>query len=97
NSSQAKSIGPAMTLRAHKLILTQWLYFKTMFGSGFSESGQGEKQIRAKDIKIKTFELLLRFMSMGRLTAGLMPETTCSEELETEEDDSVEALFMAAH
>ncbi|KAF9385847.1 hypothetical protein CPB97_004422 [Podila verticillata] len=96
-SGHLESHGAVKSLKAHRLILTQWPYFKTMFESGFEEGGPGEKRIRIKDTKISTFELLLRFMSTGRLAPSLMPTTTYSEDLEAEEEASVEDLFLAAH
>ncbi|KAG0025140.1 hypothetical protein BGZ82_010197 [Podila clonocystis] len=83
-------------LKAHKSILSQWPYFKAMFEGGFAESGPGEQQIRIKDTKVKTFELLLRFMCTGRLSTDLLPRIVYSDTLENREDVSMEDLFLAA-
>ncbi|KAF9280946.1 hypothetical protein BGZ74_002485 [Mortierella antarctica] len=93
---QVERFAQVQVLKAHKAILSQWPYFKAMFEGGFAESGPGERQIRIKDTKIKTFELLLRFMSTGRLSSDLMPEIVYSDALENEDDVSMEDLFLAA-
>ncbi|KAF9313514.1 hypothetical protein BG003_005088 [Podila horticola] len=93
---QAQRFDQVQVLKAHKAVLSQWPYFKAMFEGGFSESGPGEKQIRIKDTKIKTFELLLRFMCTGRLSTDLMPKIVYSDALENKEDVSKEDLFLAA-
>lgn len=90
---QAKILG---NIKAYKLILAQWPYFKAMFKGGFAESGPGEKRIHIRDTKMKAFELLLRFMSTGRLDQDLMPKIKYSDELEDEEDVAMEDLFLAA-
>ncbi|KAG0337763.1 hypothetical protein BG000_004990 [Podila horticola] len=81
-------------LSAHKLVLTQWPYFKAMFEGGFTESGPGEQQIKIQDTKMKIFELLLRFMYTGQLPEHLKSSTIYADE-ETE-DSSMEDLFLAA-
>ncbi|KAF9326817.1 hypothetical protein BG006_009803 [Podila minutissima] len=37
-------------IKAHKLVLCQWPYFKVMFEGRFTESGPGPKQISIKDL-----------------------------------------------
>lgn len=81
SSGQAESSGHVKVLKAHKLILQRWPYFKRMFESGFAEGGSGEKQMRIKDTKIKTFKLLLRFMSTCRLAPSLVPKIKYTDEL----------------
>lgn len=85
-----------MVLHAHKLVLSQWPYFKAMFEGGFAEGGPGEQRINIQDTKMKTFELLLRFMYTGQLPDHLDPTITYSDELEEIEDASMEDLFLAA-
>ncbi|KAG0096982.1 hypothetical protein BGZ93_003691 [Podila epicladia] len=56
-----------MKIGAHKLVLTQWPYFKSMFEGGFAESGDGAKQIKIEDIKPATFRLMIKLMYFGNL------------------------------
>ncbi|KAF9332173.1 hypothetical protein BG006_004961 [Podila minutissima] len=85
-----------MVLHAHKLVLSQWPYFKAMFEGGFAEGGPGEQRIKIQGTKPKTFELLLRFMYTGQLPEHLNPTIKYSDELEEVEDASMEDLFLAA-
>ncbi|KAG0084851.1 hypothetical protein BGZ93_010112 [Podila epicladia] len=73
-----------------------WPYFKAMFEGGFAESGPGEQRIMIQDTKMKTFELLLRFMYTGQLPDHLDPTIMYSDGLEEIEDVSMEDLFLAA-
>lgn len=66
-----------------------------MFEGGFTKSGPGEKQIQIKGTKIKTLELSLRFMSIGRLATYLIPKTMYTDKLDMEYV-SLEDLFLAA-
>ncbi|KAG0075305.1 hypothetical protein BGZ93_010110 [Podila epicladia] len=91
-----KPLSQATSLKAHKLILTQWPYFNTMFESGFAESEPGEKEIRIKDTKISTFDLLLRFMYTGVLPKRLKPEILYADALQDNRDTSIEDLFLAS-
>ncbi|KAG0090245.1 hypothetical protein BGZ92_003357 [Podila epicladia] len=59
-----------MKIGAHKLVLTQWPYFKSMFEGGFAESGDGAKQIKIEDIKPATFRLMIKLMYFGNLYAA---------------------------
>ncbi|KAF9329652.1 hypothetical protein BG006_007296, partial [Podila minutissima] len=90
-----KTLSQATSLKAHRLILAQWPYFRTMFESGFAESGPGEKQIRIKDTKITTFDLLLRFMYTGVLPSHLKPAIVYADALQDNRDASIEDLFLA--
>lgn len=85
-----------ITLKAHKLVLSQWSYFKAMFEGGFAESQPGEQQIRIQDTKLRTFKLLLRFLYTGQLGKIHEPAVPFSDELEDIEDASLEDLFLAA-
>lgn len=55
------------TQGAHKIVLSQYEYFKTMFSSSFAEGGPGVKRIRIKDSDIHCFRLLIQFLYLGRL------------------------------
>lgn len=91
-----RTLGHATSLKAHKLIHTQWPYFKAMFESGFTEGGPGEKQIRIKDSKITNFGLLLRFMYTGVLPNRLKPAIVYMDELQDAREASIEDIFLAA-
>ncbi|KAG0028181.1 hypothetical protein BGZ81_004962 [Podila clonocystis] len=85
-----------ITLKAHKLVLSQWPYFKAMFEGGFAESQPGEQQIGIQDTKLKTFKILLWFLYTGQLSENQEPSILYSDELEDNEDASMEDLFLAA-
>ncbi|KAF9544145.1 hypothetical protein EC957_012361 [Mortierella hygrophila] len=55
------------TQGAHKIVLSQYDYFKTMFSSSFAEGGPGVKRIKIKDSDIHCFRLLIQFLYLGRL------------------------------
>lgn len=55
------------TQGAHKIVLSQFEYFKTMFSSSFAEGGPGVKRIKIKDSDIHCFRLLIQFLYLGRL------------------------------
>ncbi|KAF9387583.1 hypothetical protein CPB97_002364 [Podila verticillata] len=82
---------------AHKLVLAQWPYFKTMFESEFSDGGEGPKQIRIKDTKAATFKRAIQFMYMGVLAKDDQPTTVFIDALENEEDVSWEDVYVVAH
>ncbi|KAF9370663.1 hypothetical protein CPB97_002566 [Podila verticillata] len=92
----AKTQHQAVSLKAHKLVLSQWPYFKAMFEGGFAESKPGEHQISIQDTRLKTFRLLLRFSYTGQLLDNQGPSIMYSNELEVSEDTSMEDLFLAA-
>lgn len=56
-----------------------------MFESGYAEGGPGKTQIWIKDTKVSTFNLLLDFMSTGRLAAGSIPEIIYADALQAKE------------
>ncbi|KAG0028182.1 hypothetical protein BGZ81_004963 [Podila clonocystis] len=85
-----------MVLHAHKLVLSQWPYFKAMFEGGFAEGEPGVQRINILDTKLRTFKLLLRFLYTGQLPVHLGPTIMYSDELEDIEDASMEDLFLAA-
>lgn len=92
----AKTQHQVISLKAHKLVLSQWPYFKAMFEGGFAESAPGEQQISIQDTKLKTFKLLLLFLYTGQLLENQEPSIMYSDELEDSEDTSMEDLFLAA-
>jgi hypothetical protein len=61
------------TLGAHKIVLSQYEYFKTMFSSSFAEGGPGVKRIKIKDSDIHCFRLLIQFLYLGRLRPWNVP------------------------
>ncbi|KAG0093582.1 hypothetical protein BGZ93_007825 [Podila epicladia] len=82
-------------LGAHRFILSQWPYFKTMFESGFEEGSSGSKNtIRVKDVKSKTLRMMFQFMYMGTL---LSTDATLYENSTAADDKaSWEGLYIAA-
>ncbi|KAF9301601.1 hypothetical protein BGZ74_006512 [Mortierella antarctica] len=90
------SVGTESTLGAHRLVLSQWPYFKTMFEGGFVESSPGEKRILIKDVNMQTFKLLLRFMYTGTLPLDAEPKTMYKSFM-TKQEASWEQVFTAAH
>ncbi|KFH70953.1 hypothetical protein MVEG_03799 [Podila verticillata NRRL 6337] len=56
------------TLGAHKHVLAQWLYIRTMIEGGFLKSGPSEKRVIIRDTKPTTFRLLLRFIYLVYVT-----------------------------
>ncbi|KAF9375916.1 hypothetical protein CPB97_011156 [Podila verticillata] len=59
--------GFSETVTAHKLILSQCNYFKTMFESEFTEGGPGSKEITVQEVKPADFELMIKFIYLGIL------------------------------
>ncbi|KAF9332174.1 hypothetical protein BG006_004962 [Podila minutissima] len=92
----AKTQHHVITLKAHKLVLSQWSYFKAMFKGGFAESQPCEQQIRIQDTKFRTFKLLLRFLYTGQLGKNHEPAVPFSNKLEDNEEALLEDLFLAA-
>ncbi|KAG0080941.1 hypothetical protein BGZ92_000408 [Podila epicladia] len=84
------------TIGAHKLILSQWPYFKMMFESGFSEGGPGEKKIQVKDSKAVTFKLLLQYLYTERIPQDVQPTIAYKDALTNTEEASWEDLYLVA-
>lgn len=63
--------GQLMALKVHKLVLSRWRYFDTIYDSGFVESGSGEKRIHVQDLKPKAHQFLLYFMYTGKLIENM--------------------------
>ncbi|KAF9164380.1 hypothetical protein BGX21_008521 [Mortierella sp. AD011] len=70
---------------AHKIVLSQFDYFKTMFSSSFAEGGPGVKTIKIKDTDIQCFRLLIEYLYLGRLGLFSVPRTLT-------EDDAKDSL-----
>ncbi|KAF9414942.1 hypothetical protein BGZ94_000234 [Podila epigama] len=62
------------TLTAHKLVLTQWPYFKLMFENDFAEGGSGHKKITIKDTSFAAFKVLLRYIYTEAIPVELRPD-----------------------
>ncbi|KAI8594564.1 hypothetical protein EDD21DRAFT_393382 [Dissophora ornata] len=75
---------------AHKVVLSHFEYFKTMFSSSFAEGGPGIKRIKIQDTDIFCFRLLIEFLYLGRLRRGTLPmvltEDQAKDHLPTWED-----------
>ncbi|KAI7821997.1 hypothetical protein BC939DRAFT_454450 [Gamsiella multidivaricata] len=78
------------TVGAHKIILSHFEYFKTMFSSSFAEGGPGVKRIKITDTDIYCFRLLIQFLYLGRLRTRSIPicltEDQAKDHLPTWED-----------
>ncbi|KAF9301596.1 hypothetical protein BGZ74_006507 [Mortierella antarctica] len=84
-------------IKAHKLVLCQWPYFKAMFEGGFAESGPGPKQISIKDVKQSAFQAMLKFMYVGKLPRDFDGMVVCVDELADDQLLSLEDLFLVGH
>lgn len=82
----------ALTLGAHRFVLSQWPYFKIMFESRFKEGGLDAKTIRVKGVKPQTFQAMIQFMYMGT------PKSDIATLYEDNAVDQVswEGLYIAA-
>ncbi|KAF9395904.1 hypothetical protein CPC16_006187 [Podila verticillata] len=83
-------------LGAHRLVLTQWPYFRAVFDGGFTESSPGEKRIMINDVQADTFKLLLRFMYTGKLPLDAQPKNVYTSFM-TKQHLSWEQIFAAAY
>lgn len=82
---------------AHKLVLSQWPYFKAMFEGGFAEGAPGVTRVVIKDAKVGPFICMLRFMYFGRLSWGIGKLAVCADEIKNEKETSLEDLFLVGH
>ncbi|KAF9369105.1 hypothetical protein CPC16_004764 [Podila verticillata] len=82
----------ASTLGAHRFVLSQWPYFKAMFESEFEEGGSGAKMIRVKEVRMRTFQIMIQFMYMGTLKSDI---AALYEDNATDQA-SWEGLYIAA-
>ncbi|KAG0352924.1 hypothetical protein BG005_007709 [Podila minutissima] len=95
DSKHTANPAEASILGAHRFIMSQWPYFKTMFEGGFEEGGSGSKKtIRVKGVKPKTFQPMLQFMYMGTLHSNVA--TLYDDSTTTDDQASWEGLYIAA-
>ncbi|KAG0333095.1 hypothetical protein BG000_009483 [Podila horticola] len=76
---------------AHESVISQWLFFKTLFDSDFVEGCTGTKKISVQGVKPKTFRLMIKFMYVGvlrRAVATLYEDET--------DNASWEGFYIAA-
>ncbi|KAF9430858.1 hypothetical protein BGZ94_003031 [Podila epigama] len=83
------------TLMAHKAVLAQWPYFKTMFERDFAEGGPGHQQVTVKDTSVATFKVLLRYIYTETIPVALMPDHIYDDPLNNN-NFSWEHIFLAA-
>ncbi|KAF8942365.1 hypothetical protein BGZ47_006551 [Haplosporangium gracile] len=84
------------TLGAHKLVLSQYEYFKTMFSSSFAEGGPGVKRIKIKDSDIHCFRLLIQFLYLGRLRPWNAPTVLTQDCPTVKHQPSWEDVYLIA-
>ncbi|KAG0355359.1 hypothetical protein BG005_005730 [Podila minutissima] len=96
-ATQGTDTASETILGAHKLVLSQWPYFRTMFESGFAEGGVGSKNIRIRDTSPRAFQLLLCFMYTGKIPEDIKPTIVFMDPLNTQEEVSWESLYLVAH
>ncbi|KAF9110183.1 hypothetical protein BGX27_006697 [Mortierella sp. AM989] len=65
---------------AHKVVLSQFEYFKNMFSSSFAEGGPGVKTIKIRDTDVQCFRLLIEYLYLGRLGLFSIPRTLTEDE-----------------
>ncbi|KAF9196884.1 hypothetical protein BGZ50_005959 [Haplosporangium sp. Z 11] len=83
------------TVSAHKVVLSQFDYFKTMFSSSFAEGGPGTKRITIKDTDVYCFRLLIEFLYLGQLRPSTTPKEL-SEEQATDHRPTWEDVYIIA-
>ncbi|KAK3838846.1 MAG: hypothetical protein J3R72DRAFT_525558 [Linnemannia gamsii] len=84
------------TLGAHKIVLSQYEYFKTMFSSSFAEGGPGVKRIKIKDSDIHCFRLLIQFLYLGRLRTWNAPTVLTQDCVTLRHQPSWEDVYLIA-
>ncbi|KAF9386240.1 hypothetical protein CPB97_003922 [Podila verticillata] len=84
------------TFGAHKVVLAQWPYFKSMFSSEFIEGGSGTGPIRIKDVNAKTFRVMMYFMYVGEVESGPIELLKSHDPIQAAKV-SWEALYLAAN
>ncbi|KAF9100419.1 hypothetical protein BGX29_006611 [Mortierella sp. GBA35] len=84
------------TLGAHKIVLSQYEYFKTMFSSSFAEGGPGIKRIKIKDSDIHCFQLLIQFLYLGRLRSWNAPTVLTQDSMTQRHQPSWEDVYLIA-
>lgn len=91
NSASQNVDVPIAIVGAHESVISQWLFFRTLFDSDFVDGCTGTKKIIDQGLKPKTFHLMIKFMYVGILRR----EITTLYEDETE-NASWEELYIAA-
>ncbi|KAF9925372.1 hypothetical protein FBU30_004811 [Linnemannia zychae] len=84
------------TLGAHKVVLSQYEYFKTMFSSSFAEGGPGVKRIRIRDSDIDCFRLLIQFLYLGRIRLWNTPSVLTQDCVSLGIQPSWEDVYLIA-
>lgn len=84
------------TQGAHKIVLSQYEYFKTMFSSSFAEGGPGVKRIKIKDSDIHCFRLLIQFLYLGRLRTWNAPTVLTQDCLTVKHQPTWEDVYLIA-
>ncbi|KAF9139887.1 hypothetical protein BGX30_007354 [Mortierella sp. GBA39] len=84
------------TQGAHKIVLSQYDYFKTMFSSSFAEGGPGVKRIKIKDSDIHCFRLLIQFLYLGRLRPWNAPTILTQDCLIVKHQPTWEDVYLIA-
>ncbi|KAF9899715.1 hypothetical protein EC991_008422 [Linnemannia zychae] len=79
--SRTETARTVETLGAHKIVLSQYEYFKTMFSGPFAEGGPGVKRIKIKDSDVQCFRLLIQFLYLGRLRPWNAPTVLTQDRL----------------
>ncbi|KAG0257346.1 hypothetical protein BG011_004020 [Mortierella polycephala] len=100
NTMRKKRISPKVppimaTVSAHKIVLSQFDYFRTMFSSSFAEGGPGIKRITIKDTDVFCFRLLIEFLYLGQLRPFTTPKEL-SEEQATDHRPTWEDVYIIA-
>ncbi|ORZ09069.1 hypothetical protein BCR41DRAFT_140529 [Lobosporangium transversale] len=80
---------------AHKIVLSQFEYFRTMFSSSFAEGGPGAKTIRIKDTDPQCFRILIEHLYLGQLTSNMEPRIT-TEDFVQENVPTWEDVYLVA-
>ncbi|KAI1314594.1 hypothetical protein EDD11_001977 [Mortierella claussenii] len=79
-STTAATTDILVNIGAHKLVLSQYEYFRTMFSSAFAEGKPGIQFIQVKDTDYVCFQTLIDYLYMGRFNSGTVPKTLTEDE-----------------
>ncbi|KAF9382708.1 hypothetical protein CPB97_006991, partial [Podila verticillata] len=90
-------VDPDEAIGAHRLILCQWPYFKSILEGGFAESGPGEKRFVIRDVKQSAFQIMLKFMYIGRMPKDISTMAVCTDGVMDEREATLEDLFLVSH
>ncbi|KAF9430856.1 hypothetical protein BGZ94_003029 [Podila epigama] len=85
------------TLYAHKVVLTQWEYFRKMLTSKFMEGGSEPTRITIKDPSFATFKVLLLYMYTNHIpSTGSGDLKHVYDPCDNDSDVSWERVYFAA-